>query len=235
MPRRGAVPMTLAWRCRALLAAAAAGVAVAAAGHAAAVLSWPGPPRTSPPQVAGVKTVPPPAWVETPQHSSWLGYSSYCWSRPAGTAACVDFLLPRSRTDLPLISAHAGSELRFHLRFAISKLSVAYLDKSTERLKATRVASWLPVRSGIVTLSARSTSGQEADYLFRLTLAPPTSQEQQPRGRLSGDDGCAHRGAHDRPAPDMWPSAFAICTCCTHTAAFATRISLAASGARPHP
>jgi len=162
--RCAAVPYytTMASRSRALLGAAAAGLAVAAAGLAAAAPSWPGPPRTSPPQIAGTNTVPPPAWVETPQHSSWLSYSSYCWGRPTGSAACVDFLPPQSRTDLPLVSARAGSQLRFHLRFAISKLLVSYLDKSTQRLEPSRVASWSPVRSGIVTLSARSASGQEA-------------------------------------------------------------------------
>lgn len=177
---------TMAWRSRALLtAAAAAGLAVAAAGLAAAAPSWPGPPRGSAPQVAGAKTAPPPAWVETIQHSSWLAYSSYCWrSRPTGTAACVDFLPPRSRTDLPVVSAHTGSMLRFHLQFATSKLSVSYPDKRTQRLKSSRIASWLPLRSGIVTVSARSASGQEASYLFRLTLTPPISQATAAPGPL---------------------------------------------------
>jgi hypothetical protein len=127
-------------RSRVLLAAVATGLTVAAAGHAAdGPRSWPGPPRTSPPQVAGTKTTPPPAWVETPQHSSWLSYSSYCWSQPAGTAACVDFLPPRSRTDLTVLSAPAGSQLRFHVRYAISKLSVSYLDEDPARLKRGKV------------------------------------------------------------------------------------------------
>lgn len=162
-------------RGRAAFVAAAAALAVAAAGHAAAA-TWPGPPRTATPQVAGTKTAPPPAWVETPRHSSWLAYSSYCWSRPAGSAACVDFVPPRSRTDLPVVAARAGSPLRFHLQFAISKLTASYPDKSSQSLRPSRVASWLPLRSGIVTLSARSASGQAATYLLRLTLAPPMSQ-----------------------------------------------------------
>ena len=189
----------MAWRSRALLAAAAAGFAVAAAGHAAVPPSWPGPPRTAAPQVAGTKTVPPPAWAETPQHSSWLSYSSYCWSGPAGKAACVDFLPPQSRTDLPTVSAPAGSRLRFHLRFAISKLSVSDGDKGIQRLKPSRVASWLPLRSGIVTLSARSASGQEASYLFRLVLAIPTSQASAaPRPLERGKWLCTAKSA--RPA-----------------------------------
>jgi hypothetical protein len=138
-------------------------------------------------------------WVETPQRSSWLGYSSYCWSRPTGVAACVDFLPPRSRTDLPSVSAHAGSILRFHLRFAISKLSVAYLGDGAHSLKPSRIASWLPLRSGLVTLSARSASGQKASYLFRLTLTPPTSQATAlPRPLERGKWVCAPRSA--RPA-----------------------------------
>src|SRR5205823_5894526 len=86
------------------------------------------------------------------------------------------FIPPHARTDLPAFSAPTGSMLRFHLQFAISKLSVSYLGRSTRRLAPSRVASWLPLRSGIVMLSARSASGQEAGYLFRLSLAPPTSQ-----------------------------------------------------------
>ena len=165
----------MARRSRVPLLAAAAGLAIAAAGQAASS-SWPGPPRSSAPQIAGTKTAPPPGWIETPQHSSWLAYSSYCWSRPAGTATCVDFIPPQSRTDLPVIAAHAGSQLRFHLQFAISKLEISYPDKSAQTLRPSRVASWLPLRSGLVTLSAHSASGQEASYLLRLTLAPPASQ-----------------------------------------------------------
>src|SRR6266576_1770898 len=98
----------MGWRSRVLLATAGAGLAVAAVGYSASAPNWPGPPPTGPPQLAGIKTVPPPAWVETPQHSRWLSYSRYCWSRPTGTGACVDFLPPRSRTDLPILSANAG-------------------------------------------------------------------------------------------------------------------------------
>lgn len=186
MTRRASVPYytTMARRSRAVLATAAASLAIAAVGHAATAPSWPGPPRTSPPQIAGTKTMPPPVWLETPQRSSWLAYSSYCWTRPAGTAACVDFLPPRSRTDLPLISAPAGSMLRVHLRFGIAQLSISYLGKDEQRLEPSRVASWLPLRSGIVTLSARSTTGQQASYLVRLTLTPPTSQATAVPGPL---------------------------------------------------
>ena len=74
--------------------------------------------------------------------------------------------------------------LRFHLQFATSKLSVSYPDKSTQTLKPSRIAAWLPLRSGIVTLSARSRSGQEASYLFHLTLTPPTSQATAAPGPL---------------------------------------------------
>jgi hypothetical protein len=89
--------------------------------------------------------------------------------------------------------------LRLHLRFAISKLSVGYLGESAQRLKPSRIASWLPLRSGLVTLSARSASGQEASYLFRLTLTPPTSQATAAPGPLErGKWGCAPRSS--RPA-----------------------------------
>jgi hypothetical protein len=153
-----------------LLGIAAVSLAVAAAGHAAAAPSWPGPPRTAVPRVAGTSTVPPPVWVETPRHSSWLGYASFCWSRPAGNAACVDFIPPKSRNDLPLVRAQLGVALRFHLRFALSRLSVSFLGKRAQNLAASRVSSWSPARSGIVLLSARSASGQEASYVFRLSL-----------------------------------------------------------------
>jgi hypothetical protein len=89
--------------------------------------------------------------------------------------------------------------LRIHLRFAISTLSVAYLGESAQRLKPSRIASWLPLRSGLVTLSARSVSGQEASYLFRLTLTPPTAQAPAAPGPLErGKWVCSPRSA--RPA-----------------------------------
>src|SRR5438874_7672381 len=164
--------MTLAQPRLAPLAVSVLALGVTAAGSGAVTAPWPGPPQTSPPQVAGAKTAPPPVWVETPQHSTWIAYSSYCWSRPAGTAACVDFLPAHARTDLPVLTAPAGAILRFHLRFAISTLSVTYPDQSTQRLKPARVASWLPLRSGLITLTAGSATAQQASYLLRLTLAP---------------------------------------------------------------
>ena len=236
---------TMGQRSRALLAAATASLAVAAAAPAAAAPSWPGPPRDSPPQVAGTKTVPPAAWVETPQHSSWLGYSSYCWSRPAGTAACVDFLPPRSRTDLPLVSAATGSMLRFHLQFALSRLTVTFVGESAQRLAPSRVAPWLPVRSGIVLLSARSASGQQADYLFRLALAAPTSQATAIPGPLArGKWVCARtstRRACAGPATVGVRYLYVLRTHCgIHDAYFAGRLWRAApalsdgSGNPPH-
>ena len=176
--------MTMAKRRLPPLAVSVLVLGVTAAGSGAVAATWPGPPRTSSPQVAGAKIAPPPAWVETPQHSTWLAYSSYCWSHSAGTAACVDFLPARSRTDLPVLTAHAGTILRFHLQFTIAKLSLSYEDRGTETLKQSRIASWLPLRSGIMTLTARSASGQEASYLLRLTLTPPTSQATAAPGPL---------------------------------------------------
>lgn len=77
---------------------------------------------------------------------------------------------------MPVVAARAGSRLRFHLRFAVAKLTVSYPDKTRQRLSPSSVASWLPLRSGIATLAARSAAGKEATYLLRLTLAPPASQ-----------------------------------------------------------
>jgi hypothetical protein len=186
----------MAWRSRALLASAAVSLAVVVAGHALAARGWPGPPRASPPQLAGTRAIPPPAWVETARRSSWLSYSSYCWSRPAGPGACVDFIPPSSRTDLPLVVSPAGSTLRFHLKFPISKLFILYQDGGVQRLKRMRVASWLPLRSGLVTLAARSGTRQTASYVFRLTLDPPTSQTTAAPGPLErGRWVCSPRNA----------------------------------------
>jgi hypothetical protein len=68
------------------------------------------------------------------------------------------------------VHAQLGSTLRFHLRFAVSKVSVSFLGTTARRLAPSPVSAWTPHRSGIVTVSARSLSGQEASYVFRLTL-----------------------------------------------------------------
>lgn len=98
-----------------------------------------------------------------------------------------------------MVAARAGSHLRFHLPYATSKLAASYTDRSSQRLSPARVASWLPLRSGIVTLSARSASGQEATYLLHLTLTPPRSQATAaPRPLERGSWVCSAKTA--RPA-----------------------------------
>jgi hypothetical protein len=86
------------------------------------------------------------------------------------------------------VRARFGSTLRFHLRFAVSTLSVSFLGKPARRLPPSPVSSWSPGHSGVVTLSARSLSGQEAGYVFRLILLsseprPGTAPGLLDRGR----------------------------------------------------
>lgn len=57
-----------------------------------ALAAPPGPP----PKPAGVPGAPPPAWIDSGTAEKWLAYSTYCWK-----VACVDYVSPEMRRDLP--------------------------------------------------------------------------------------------------------------------------------------
>jgi hypothetical protein len=127
-----------------------------------------GQPSDPPPKVAGVANPPPPAWVDLGSRDRWLAYSSFCW-----TTACVDFIPPARRPDLPVLSSTHGSRLRFHLGFLPRSTSLALVDANGTRrrwlLARARTPAWRAVTTGVLILEARSARGS-ASYAFRLRL-----------------------------------------------------------------
>lgn len=129
----------------------------ALAGYAAA--APPGPP----PKVSGANAAPPPAWIEAGMTQKWLAYSSYCWK-----TACVDFVPPAMRKDIPVLTVKRGTPAKIHLRFAPARLSVSQGTKTT-RLAPARVATWRP-GAGLATIVARPKAGGDASYVIRIRL-----------------------------------------------------------------
>jgi hypothetical protein len=145
-------------------------IAVLAIGSPAATAQA-GRPPTPPPKVSGARTAPPPAWVEIGSRSRWLAYSSYCWGK--GTrAACVDFIPPQSRPDVPVIATERGTRLRFRLGFRPTSVKLLLLGpgpRKTWSLVASASTSWRAVRAGVFLLDAKGASGS-AGYALRLRL-----------------------------------------------------------------
>lgn len=139
------------------IAVVTAALLVALAGHAVAS---PPPP---PPKVAGVADAPPPAWIESGAVQKWLAYSSYCWR-----TACVDFVPPSMRKDIPVLTVKRRRLVKIHLRFTPAELSVSQGTKTT-RLAPARVASWRP-SAGLATVFARPRAGGDASYVIRIKL-----------------------------------------------------------------
>ena len=137
--------------------------------------AWPGPPKGAPPaQPKG----PPAAWAETKRDSTWLAYSSYCWSRrnhDGRTALCVDMVPAESRHDLPILRVRLGETVRVHFAFTPTHAHVTTFEAlrfTHVSVSPNRVVHW-PVRKfGIVSIDVTAPAGQAA-YLVRLV---PESQ-----------------------------------------------------------
>jgi hypothetical protein len=131
----------------------------------ALLIGWPGPPRTEPPRLD--QKAPPPAWIETPARSRWMAYGSYCW----GTL-CVDMIPPAMRNDIPTLAVKRGTPVRVHLAFTPRTATIVALraDRNeTYRVRAARVVTWRPRRSGVAFVDVRAQPGS-ASYLFRIRL-----------------------------------------------------------------
>jgi hypothetical protein len=127
------------------------------------VAAAPAKPSTPPPNVAGTTGEPPPAWFSLGGREGWLAYSSFCW-----TSACVDFLPPARRPDLPKIVARAGQVLRIHVGFTPSSVSVRSLALARSyALIASRDTSWRVRGSGVILVQARGAKGS-ASYVARI-------------------------------------------------------------------
>jgi hypothetical protein len=122
----------------------------------------PGPP----PKVAGTGVSPPPAWVEAGATQKWLAYSSYCWR-----TACVDFLPPTMRTDVPSLAVRRGRIATLHFRFLPKTVSVSMVKPAGKsvKLRPARIVSWQPRANGLA-MVAVTAAGGDASYLVRIKL-----------------------------------------------------------------
>jgi len=120
-------------------------------------------PGTPPPDVAGTTSEPPPAWFGASGVEHWFACGSYCW-----TTACLDFLPPGRRTDLPKLAARPGATVSIHLRFVPKSLRVRVLASGRVfPLVAARDTRWRLRGSGVIVVEIRATRGS-ASYLARV-------------------------------------------------------------------
>ena len=144
-----------------------------AAVSSAAAAGWPGPPQIPAPRLD--RQGPPAAWVESASHSTWMAFSSYCWSAPIATgrrAVCADMMPPQSRTDLPALRVHRGDLLRVHLGFSPREAHLTLFQPSQFRhyvLRTGRLLTWRVTNAGVVSIDVRAAAG-DAAYLLRLRL-----------------------------------------------------------------
>jgi hypothetical protein len=97
----------------------------------------------------------------------WLAFSSFCWK-----TACVDYLPPQSRTDLPLVRVRRGEPVRVHFAFNPNEVHATTFVGTTLKhvaLRPGRVVSWAPLRGGVVSFDVRAAPGS-ASYLVRLSV-----------------------------------------------------------------
>jgi hypothetical protein len=120
-------------------------------------------PPGKPPKPAGVPSAPPPAWIEAGTKEKWLAYSSYCWK-----VACVDYVSPEMRKDLPVLTVRRGQSVTVHLGFVPSQLSVSQGDK-TRPLAPRRTATWRPA-AGVASIFAVRKAGGDASYAVRIKV-----------------------------------------------------------------
>lgn len=123
------------------------------------------PPR-DPPVTKGVAG-PPAAWIETAAGRSWLAFSTFCWK-----TACVDYLPPRSRTDLPLVRVKSATTAVIHFAFAARQVDATTFVGTTlkhEKLPPGRSVAWRPRWSGVVSFGVRGPAGS-ASYVLRVRV-----------------------------------------------------------------
>jgi len=110
---------------------------------------------------------PPPAWLETPAGSFWLGYSSYCWG-----SECADFIAPScdDPKHTPKVTVRRGDTVTAHLGFEPTELALTFLDgtsrssRERQKLEPTPTPSWQLEQDGAFSLFARA-EGRDASYV----------------------------------------------------------------------
>lgn len=137
---------------------------LAAALAASAAAAPPGPP----PKVGGAPGAPPPAWIEAGGVQKWLAFSSYCWK-----TACVDFIPPAMRTDLPSLSVRRGQAATIRFPFLPKRVTVSPVTKNgagkSVRLASARLVMWRPRAGGLTMIAVEAAAG-DASYLVRIKL-----------------------------------------------------------------
>jgi hypothetical protein len=134
---------------------------MATLGLAVAVPALAARPTSPPPKVTGVKSSPPPAWVEVGTRSVWAAFGSYCWK-----TACVDMLPPSGRPDLPSIRASRGTIVRLRLAFTPRSATVTIAKVRVPATVRLRALTW-HARVGIADIHVKGPGGS-ASYLVRL-------------------------------------------------------------------
>jgi hypothetical protein len=120
-------------------------------------------PVTPPPNVAGTNSEPPPAWFRAAGVDRWFAYGSYCW-----TTACVDFIPPARRTDLPRLIARPGQSIGIHLGFVPKSIRVRVLATGRAYpLVTARDTQWRVRGSGTIVVEVRAVPGS-ASYIARV-------------------------------------------------------------------
>ena len=142
--------------------------ALAALGGVAAAMPGGPPPEPGP-------ASPPPAWIDSAKGDHWLAYSSYCWTAGEGSdpvAACVDFIPPEMRSELPSLRLRRGELVRFHLGFTPTEVSIQ-VGKRSFSLAATADPTWRVRGKGkFATLSVQAEGGS-ASYVTQIRIKPP--------------------------------------------------------------
>jgi hypothetical protein len=138
-----------------------AALVVAAGLTSAASAKPPGPP---PP--VGSLGGSPPAWAQSGKRAVWLARGSYCWGH-----ACVDYLPPQKRTDIPTLFVSRGGVVGVHLAFRPASLLVLAISRpGSTALPHVRDTYWSPRRSGLFMFVAAAALG-DAAYLVRIILS----------------------------------------------------------------
>ena len=122
-------------------------------------LAWPGRPANSPPKPPN-PGAPPPAWIETQAGSTWLGFSSYCWTT-GRTGTCADAIAPKcGQAGVPDIPVAGDETVRAHLGYTPIGASV---DNAKAKLDG-RIVTWRVTERGPFLLFTKG-KGRDASYV----------------------------------------------------------------------
>lgn len=120
----------------------------------------PGPPAEPPPRQPDGG--PPPAWVETPEGSFWLGYSTYCWA-----STCADYVEPTCE-DAPEVRARVGEHVRVTFGFEARSARLTYFPGGAGQ--PLDELEWIVESGGAFAVSGAAAEG-DASYVGCLVVS----------------------------------------------------------------